>query len=101
MTELALIVYSGQGQVKGAQPRLESFVTWSRTRADFSRGQGEVHSGSNTTSDTGSSGEQPPDDADGLNILHSHRLPTKEPLLFPFLLANLRGMKWETGSLRT
>lgn len=88
MTELALIVCRGQGQVKGAQPRLESFVTWSRTGADFSRGQGEVHTGSNTTSDTESRTEQPLDYADGLDILHSHCLPTKEPppLHLPFFL---------------
>ena len=82
MTELALIVYSGQGQVKGAQPRLESFVTWSQTGADFNRGHGEAHSGSKATSDTACSGEPPPDYADGLGILHSQCLPTKEPLLF-------------------
>lgn len=104
MTELALIVCHGQGQVKGAQPRLESFVTWSRTGADFSRGQGEVHTGSNTTSDTESRTEQPLDYADGLDILHSQCLPTKEPpsnLPFSFsffLLANLMAMKLEKAS---
>ncbi|TNN67030.1 hypothetical protein EYF80_022803 [Liparis tanakae] len=59
----------GQGQVKGAQPRLESFVTWSRTGAGFfSRGQGEGRRGSNATSDTGSRAERPPDHADGRRV---------------------------------
>jgi len=100
VTELALIVSSGQGQVKGAQPRLESFVTWSRTGADFSRGQGEAHSGSNATSDTGSRGERPPDYADGLDILYSHCLPTAETLFVHILLADIRGIKRE-ARLRT
>lgn len=82
---LSLPLLSAAVRVKSRahQPRLESFVTWSRTGADFSRGQGEVHTGSNTTSDTESRTEQPLDYADGLGILLSHCLPTKDsPLPF-------------------
>lgn len=82
MTELALIVYSGQGQVKGTQARLESFVTRSRTGADFSRDRNEVHGGSNTTSDTGNKGRAATGFRRWLEHITMRHLPTKAPCKF-------------------
>lgn len=49
------IVCLGQGQVKGTQPRLDSFVTGSSNKADFSR-DGVNFISWNTTFDTESPG---------------------------------------------